>query len=125
MTPERVAHMCRDLIEVGHPWTWTPDMVREHWRDFITRDGGFIKVHAEGDVLHIDLLAVEPARQQTGLGRRLMHIAEEIARVSGKSMLIFETDRPLGWFKRLGYRELGVMQGFYYGNDAIVMGKNI
>src|SRR5689334_9143263 len=61
------------------------------------------------DHLLVENVAVDPAAQRTGLGRRLMVRAEEEARARGLTRLRLYTNEKmvenLAWYPRLGYRE--------------------
>lgn len=119
-----IAELCRTIEEGwGFPWTWTPRMVMKHWADFVVRDAGFIKIRRLDNVLHVDLLAVRPECRGKGWGRRLMEMAENIARISKLEGVVLETQEP-AFFKHLGYEELGKIPGFYYGKDGIACFKS-
>jgi ribosomal protein S18 acetylase RimI-like enzyme len=61
------------------------------------------------DHLLVENVAVDPAAQRTGLGRRLMARAEDQARARGLSQLRLYTNEKmvenLAWYPRLGYHE--------------------
>ena len=60
---------------------------------------------------YLGLLAVDPARQGTGLGRKLVAAAEEYFRASGCSAVdlrVISQRTPLPpFYRRLGYEEIG------------------
>jgi len=62
-----------------------------------------------GDHLLVENVAVDPAAQRTGLGRRLMARAEDEARALGLPELRLYTNELMAenvaWYPRLGYRE--------------------
>ena len=61
------------------------------------------------DHLLVENVAVDPAAQGSGLGRRLMAHAEDEARTRGLSELRLYTNEKMvenvAWYPRLGYRE--------------------
>jgi ribosomal protein S18 acetylase RimI-like enzyme len=70
---------------------------------------GLIELIENADSLHIANVAVHPAAQGTGLGRRLMEFAEEQARQRGLARLDLYTHEVMtenqAIYARLGYRE--------------------
>jgi ribosomal protein S18 acetylase RimI-like enzyme len=66
---------------------------------------------SDGDALLVDNVAVAPAAQGQGLGRLLMHFAEQEALARGFDRLRLYTNEVmtenLGLYARLGYRETG------------------
>jgi len=83
---------------------------------FLVADGedalrGCVYVEPRGERAYLGLLSVDPARQQSGLGSRLMTAAEEYARKQGaRFMDIYivnlRTDLP-AFYQRRGYFENG------------------
>ena len=76
------------------------------------RDGeiaGILVLVPMPDHLLVENVAVDPAAQGTGLGRRLMAHAEDEARARGLPELRLYTNEKmvenLAWYPRLGYRE--------------------
>jgi N-acetylglutamate synthase-like GNAT family acetyltransferase len=76
------------------------------------RDGritGILVLVPEEDHLLVENVAVDPAAQGSGLGRRLMAHAEERARILGLTELRLYTNEKmvenLAWYPRLGYTE--------------------
>ena len=63
----------------------------------------------DADALFIDNIAVDPARQQSGLGRMLMAFAEDEARRRGLSALTLVTNEHMteniAFYTRLGFVE--------------------
>jgi ribosomal protein S18 acetylase RimI-like enzyme len=70
---------------------------------------GLIELIENAGSLHIANVAVHPAAQGTGLGRRLMEFAEEQARQRGLARLDLYTNEVMtenqAIYARLGYRE--------------------
>jgi N-acetylglutamate synthase-like GNAT family acetyltransferase len=76
------------------------------------RDGrvtGILVLVPEEDHLLVENVAVDPAAQGSGLGRRLMAHAEEHARILGLAELRLYTNEKmvenLAWYPRLSYTE--------------------
>lgn len=71
---------------------------------------GCLFIADRGDHAYLGKLAVDPALQSRGLGRRLVEAAETIARASGKKAIEIETRVELhgnhAAFARLGFREV-------------------
>lgn len=75
------------------------------------RLAGCVFLADRGDCVYVSKLAVEPAQQGQGIGRRLMHAAEAEARRRGRHILELQTRVELtgnhAVFSRLGFRETG------------------
>jgi GNAT superfamily N-acetyltransferase len=70
-----------------------------------------VYVEVRGERAYFGLLAVDPARQGQGLGRRMISEAEEYARAAGCSFMDLRivnlrTELP-PFYRRLGYAETG------------------
>lgn len=72
-----------------------------------------VYVELRGERGYFGLLAVDPARQRTGLGSRLVDAAEEYCRASGclfMDLTIVNLRKELpGYYQRLGYVENGTL----------------
>lgn len=72
---------------------------------------GCVYVEARGDHSYLGLLSVDPLRQGTGLGRRLLTAAEDLARAAGSNAMDLRIISPraelLPFYRRLGYIETG------------------
>lgn len=72
---------------------------------------GCVYVELRGERGYLGLLGVEPSRQGTGLGRKLMEAAENYFRVAhcrAIDLRIISPRKPLpGFYARLGYAETG------------------
>lgn len=71
---------------------------------------GCVYVELHGESAYLGLLSVEPARQKTGLGRRMVSAAEEFAREMGArrmdlTVVNLRTELP-PFYEKLGYRLL-------------------
>jgi ribosomal protein S18 acetylase RimI-like enzyme len=74
---------------------------------------GCIYVELRGEHGYFGLLAVDPARQRSGLGSRLVAAAEEYCRAAGcqfmdLTIVNLRTELP-GFYHRLGYVESGTL----------------
>jgi GNAT superfamily N-acetyltransferase len=72
---------------------------------------GVVYVELRGDRSYLGLLSVDPARQKTGMGRRLTAAAEEFAREMGShhmdiTVVNLRTELP-PLYEKLGYKETG------------------
>ena len=80
--------------------------------------GGCALVDKHGDnIVHIGMLAVDPDKQNLGLGKLLVKDAEEHARKNFKATtakMFVLNGRPelMDWYKRLGYVESGHTEPF-------------
>jgi [ribosomal protein S18]-alanine N-acetyltransferase len=126
-----IAEMSRDLIEQGLTWSWTPGRVQH----FITgaessvivarRErhlAAFAIMHFGDDVAHLNLLAVAPEHRRQGLGSQLMDWLTTTAIEAGVFRINLEVrtqnDAARSFYERLGFAQLGVVQGYYQGREA-------
>ena len=126
-----IAEMSRDLIERGLTWSWTPARVQH----FITgpdssvvvarrerQIAAFAIMHFGDDVAHLNLLAVAPEHRRQGLGRQLIGWLTETAIEAGVFRINLELrlrNEPARiFYERLGFDQLGVVQGYYQGREA-------
>jgi GNAT superfamily N-acetyltransferase len=84
--------------------------VRNHRIDLLYQDGeltGLIEMIPESGHLLIENVAVSPAQQSQGLGRRLMAHAEQVAASLGHSVIRLYTNKRFAenvrLYQRLGY----------------------
>jgi ribosomal protein S18 acetylase RimI-like enzyme len=84
--------------------------LRRHRFDLAYRDGdlvGLVETRAEPDHLLVVNVAVAPAQQSAGLGRRLLAHAEALAREQGLTTLRLYTnarfERNIAIYRRIGY----------------------
>jgi len=126
-----IAEMSRDLIEQGLTWSWTPARVQH----FICgadssvivarreqRIAAFAIMHFGDDVAHLNLLAVAPEHRRQGLGSQMMEWLTSTAIEAGVFRINLEVrtqnDAARGFYQRLGFDQLGVVQGYYQGREA-------
>lgn len=96
----------------------SPDRLREymHAGRFLLaeengRVAGCVYVELHGEAAYLGLLSVDPARQKSGLGRRLTAAAEEFAREMGArrmdlTVVNLRTELP-PYYEKLGYTLAG------------------
>lgn len=138
---EAIARMSRRLIETGLRWRWHPGAIRRSLRDEDTeivvarmgqRLAGFalMKFDFREHRAHLLLLAVSPAWRRRGIARSLCDWLEKIARRGGIEELRLEVraenDAALAFYRALGFRERGVLRGYYQGSeDAIRLSRRL
>jgi ribosomal protein S18 acetylase RimI-like enzyme len=70
---------------------------------------------------YLGSLAVDPGRQNGGLGKKLLSLAEDWIRERGgrriKISVINVRETLIGWYGRRGYRDLGEREPFPYGDN--------
>jgi ribosomal-protein-alanine N-acetyltransferase len=134
-----IAHLSRDLIEYGLRWRWTPERVAASIRAanvnvLVARVdqkmAGFAIMRYGDDDAHLDLLAVAPQNQRTGVGRRLLEWLEKCAVVAG----IFKVELEVRagnegaqlFYRDMGYIPLSELAGYYQGAEAALrMGRDL
>lgn len=96
----------------------TPQRLREYMqsgRFLLAEDDGAmpgcVYVELHGEHAYLGLLSIDPARQKTGLGRRLVAAAEEFAREMGArrmdlTVVNLRTELP-PFYQKLGYELAG------------------
>lgn len=72
---------------------------------------GYIVLYPRGDHLHVENVAVDPARQGRGIGRALLVFAEQTAREAGVAAIELYTNAKMAenltLYPKLGYEETG------------------
>ncbi len=126
-----IAEMSRDLIEQGLAWSWTPARVQH----FISgaessvvvarrerRIAAFAIMHFGNDVAHLNLLAVAADHRRQGLGRQLIEWLTASAIEAGVFRINLElrthNEAARLFYARLGFDQVGVVQGYYQGREA-------
>jgi [ribosomal protein S18]-alanine N-acetyltransferase len=126
-----IAEMSRDFIEQGLTWSWTPARVQH----FISgadssvvvarrerRIAAFAIMHFGDEVAHLNLLAVAPDHRRQGLGRQLIEWLMASAVEAGVFRINLElrthNEPARTFYERLGFEQLGVVQGYYQGREA-------
>jgi ribosomal-protein-alanine N-acetyltransferase len=134
-----IANLSRDLIEYGLRWRWTPMRVAASIRApdvnvlvacIHEKIAGFAIMRYGDDDAHLDLLAVTPRFRRLGVGRQLLEWLEKCAVVAGIFSVALEVralnDGAQLFYKRMGYRTLVQLPGYYQGIEAALrMGRDL
>jgi [ribosomal protein S18]-alanine N-acetyltransferase len=126
-----IANLSRDLVEYGLRWRWTPERVAGSIRAANVNVlvacvhgsivGFAIMRYGENDA-HLDLLAVASPYRRLGIGRQLVAWLEKCAVVAGIFTITLEVRAgnrgAQEFYKRLGYRNLVRLPGYYQGVEA-------
>ena len=134
-----IANMSRDLIEYGLRTRWTPERVEASIRApnvnvLVARihdhTAGFAIMRYGDHVAHLDLLAVALPYRRSGIGRQLLEWLEKCAVVAGILRVVLEVragnEGAQLFYKRMGYRTLVHLPGYYQGNEAALrMGRDL
>ena len=128
-----IALMSRELIESGLGWSWTPERVTRSIRDretvtLIGADGeriiAFAIMRFGDEQAHLNLLAVRPSHQRTGLGTRLVDWLMESAQVAGIATVTLElrtsNDEARRFYLAHGFNEASYIPGYYRGRETAV-----
>ena len=136
---QRIAALSRDSIEQGLEWSWTPRRVLRSLADTATnvvvaRSGnrfvGFAIMKYADDEAHLLLLAVQAGYRRRGVGSALIAWLEATARVAGIALISLEARAgnaaARAFYRGLGYREVGLLEGYYRGvEDAVRIAKDL
>ena len=134
-----IANLSRDLIEYGLRWRWTPMRVAASIRApdvnvlvacIRGKVAGFAIMRYGDDDANLDLLAVAPPYRRAGVGRRLLEWLEKCAVVAGIFSITLEVragnEATQLFYKRMGYRPLAHVPGYYQGVEAALrMGRDL
>jgi ribosomal-protein-alanine N-acetyltransferase len=128
-----LAAMSEALIEHGLKPAWGAARIRWHMRDadsvvLTARLGltiaGFAIMRYGDDVAHLNLLAVAPAHCRRGVARALLQWLEETALTAGTFIIGLELREgnaaARAFYRKLEYRELGQIPGYYQGIEAAI-----
>jgi ribosomal-protein-alanine N-acetyltransferase len=129
----RLAAMSYELIESGLRPAWGAERIGWHVRHpesvvLTARNdraiAGFAIMGYAEEAAHLNLLAVDPEHRRRGIARRLVTWLEETALTAGTFIVglelraLNEPAREL--YRALGYREVGLIPGYYQGIEAAV-----
>jgi ribosomal-protein-alanine N-acetyltransferase len=134
-----IAGLSRDLIEYGLQWRWTTERVAASIRTasvnvLVARIheniAGFGIMRYGEDDAHLDLLAVTPMYRRLGVGHQLVQWLEKCAVVAGIFNVALEVragnEGAQLFYKRMGYRTLAHLPGYYQGIEAALrMGRDL
>jgi ribosomal-protein-alanine N-acetyltransferase len=128
-----ISEMARDLIEAGLGWSWTRSRVARNIRHVessavVACSGvqvvGFALMYFGEDHAHLNLLAVRPAWQRKGVGRRLLNWLVDTARGAGVAAIHLEVRaNNLGgrrFYRAMGFQEVTLLPRYYSGREAAV-----
>jgi ribosomal-protein-alanine N-acetyltransferase len=135
----RIAAMCRDFIETGLGWRWTPARILAAIRADDTnlavacradRVVGFGLMQYKDDEAHLILLAVDADCRRAGVATALLAWLERCALTAGIGTVYLEArSRNLGareFYRRLGYREIATVPGYYQGvEDGVRIARDL
>ncbi|KNZ33799.1 MAG: hypothetical protein AD742_04745 [Methylibium sp. NZG] len=129
-----MATLSRDRIEQGLGWSWTARRVARSLADpdtnvLVALDAtdavsGFGIMKFGDDEAHLLLLAVQAAQGRRGIGSAMMTWLEAVAVAAGVRRILLEardSNAPArAFYRRLGYRELEMLPGYYQGREDSV-----
>ena len=134
-----IAAMSRQLIEQGLAWSWDEERIARCLRNrdcvvLAARDrrrlAGFAIMEFYYIHAHLNLLAVRPGYQRSGLGSQLIDWLEASARTAGIFTVNLElraaNDDARRFYEKLGYRVVGTKERYYDGReDALSMSHDL
>lgn len=134
-----IAAISRLHVEHGLEWRWTRARVRKQIADpetmvlvaAVRGDIAGFAIMRFGDLdAHLFLLAVQPAYQQSGIGRALLEWLEKSCRTAGIQNIRLEVRwgnrQAQRFYVSNGYRMLGQIAGYYDRKEsALLMGKSL
>ncbi len=128
-----MALMSRDLIESGLGWSYPPERVRRLIDEsdvasvVARRNGqlaGFGIMRFGDDHAHLVLLAVRPAHQRSGIGRRVVDWLLESAAVAGVASIHVElraqNKSGFAFYQALEFAETMRLTGYYSGRETAI-----
>lgn len=126
-----IARLSRDRIEQGLGWSWTAPRVLRSILDaqtnvVVAREAaqmlGFGIMKYRDDDAHLLLLAVRSPSCRRGVGTALVAWLERSASVAGIGQVVLEArssnDTARAFYRRLGYRDMKTLPGYYQGHEA-------
>ena len=109
------ASQCAGLLPMPGVWL---TLARDGERDVI----GFALARAIADEAELLLLAVKPAKQRGGVGRRLVERFLADAKRRGVSQVHLEVrdgNKAADFYRALGFSQVGRRRDYYSGADAV------
>ncbi len=126
-----IAAMSRDLIETGLGWSWDSERVGRAIRSRDTavlvacertRVAAFAIMYFGDEHAHLNLLAVRPAYQRRGIGRRMVDWLIESALVAGIAVVTLELRAANAsarlFYQSLGFADAAQIPGYYRGGET-------
>lgn len=122
------------LDACGQNWTLDhvrSELARETGRHLVLGDGrAAILGWITGDVAEIDMLAVHPSAQRSGLGRQLLDAWEADVRTRGATKVWLDVrpsnEAALRLYQGAGYRSTGRRPRYYHdGEDALLLERTL
>jgi ribosomal-protein-alanine N-acetyltransferase len=135
-----IARLSRDRVEQGLGWSWRVARVgraiASAQSNVVVALGpagavlGFGIMTYGDDEAHLQLIAVRADQARRGIGRAIVQWLEHSARIAGVGLVWLEARsanvEARAFYRRLGYRELERMPGYYQGIEAAVrLGKDL
>ena len=128
-----IARMSRDLIETGLGWSYPPDRICRLLDDaeiasVVARRNeqlaGFGIMRIGEERAHLLLLAVRPAFQRHGVGRRVVAWLLDSAIVAGVASVHVElraqNKAALAFYRAAGFSETMRLSGYYNGRETAI-----
>lgn len=126
-----IAGMSRELIEAGLRWSWRPQRVAQQIEDrnsvVLTakkggRLAGFAIMHFRDETAHLNLLAVHPSYQRSGIAGRMLEWLERSAVTAGIFEIYLEVRannrEARAFYMSLGYRDDRLIPRYYDRREA-------
>lgn len=134
-----IATLSRDAIEHGLPWTWTEARIAyaiaSNDKNVIAVGetgaiAGFGIMSYPGDDAHLLLFAVRREHRRRGIGSRMLHWLEDVARTAGARRIHVECRRDnspaRNFYCEHGYHELAIRPKWYRGlADGVLLEKHL
>jgi ribosomal-protein-alanine N-acetyltransferase len=126
-----IAHMSRELIEVGLVWSYDGPRIARLIADhetltLVAEDAlglaGFAILKFGDEHAHLVLLAVQPRCRRRGVARRLLVWLLESARAAGIADVALELRAgnagARAFYRTLGFSDAGLLSDYYGGREA-------
>lgn len=128
-----------EIERASYPLPWSPSMFTSEFANPMGIAFGFREEILIGYIfswilfedLHINNVAVDPARRRSGIGSELMQACFDAAKLQGAQRASLEV-RPsnvtaTGLYAKLGFRQISVRKGYYVdtNEDALILAKEL
>lgn len=125
-----------DRAAFGKPWhkqDFTDELDKDYAYYFTARHCGAIAGYAGiwcvYETAELIRIAVEPKIQRNGIACRLMEHILKLAAEQGCEKMMLEVRKSNGaaraLYKKYGFCEISVRKGYYDGEDAVIMEKDL